>query len=76
MDRSAAMAKAVEIFGAGAVVGFGVVLKASTPVHYVGKKDAGQWLYLGVGADWEEAFRETKRLGFVLLEGAVEELRA
>lgn len=75
LDRASAFEKAVEIFGEGAVVGFGIVLKASSPVHYVGKRAGGDLLYLGVGNTWEEAFKNTRQLGFKLAAAAVVEAK-
>lgn len=61
--RTAAYHKARDVFGDGAVVGYGCLLQNGMgPVYYVGRTVKGLFEYVGIGNDWGEAFLNTRRV--------------
>lgn len=59
--------KAVEVFGPGAVVGYGCILQnGHPPMYYVGRTKMGTFEYVGIGDTWDEAFKNTRRVLFHL----------
>jgi hypothetical protein len=64
MTREQAMERATARFGDRACVGFGrpIASWAIPDTYYVGWKDVGEWRWLGMGASWDEAFVNVKRV--------------
>lgn len=59
-----AMKRAVERFGDRACVGHGRPLAswAIPDTYYVGWKEVGEWRWLGMGATWNEAFANVRKV--------------
>lgn len=64
MTREEAFKKAVDRFGDRAIVGEGRPISTWTmdDSFYVGWKETGVWQWLGIGATWEEAFENVKKV--------------
>jgi hypothetical protein len=61
MTQSQAFWKAVDLFGEGAIAGYGVVGKRTDKVFYVGVKKLGDWTSLGISeTSFDEAFENCK----------------
>jgi hypothetical protein len=69
MTREQAFVRARGRFGVGSVVGVNEQYP-DAPLH-VGKKAKGDWLEIGFGKTWEEAFADVKKVEFQRPNGTI-----
>ena len=62
MTQQYAFDKARDLFGDGCTVGVGVIGKRTDVVHFVGKRIRAEWVILGTGDSFEEAFVNAKEV--------------